>query len=35
MAVKIASLDDYPGVTATMWPWDRLGDRVEVTAFDR
>jgi phosphoglycerate dehydrogenase-like enzyme len=35
MAVKVASLDDYQQVTPRLWPWDRLGSRVEVTAFDR
>jgi phosphoglycerate dehydrogenase-like enzyme len=33
VVVKVASLDDYPGVTATLWPWEDLGDRVEVTEF--
>jgi len=32
MPVRVASLDDHEGVTVASWPWERLGDRVEVVA---
>jgi phosphoglycerate dehydrogenase-like enzyme len=31
--VKVAVLDDYQDVARTMGPWERLGDRVELTVF--
>lgn len=33
MGIQVASLEDYQLVTSSLWPWSRLGDEVEVTAF--
>jgi phosphoglycerate dehydrogenase-like enzyme len=31
--VKVAILDDFEHETIDLWPWERLGDRVNVTPF--